>query len=302
MITTVPFRELIKEKHTIPLETVAVRDVKAEEEMRERGIEAENVLLITFEKFLGQMPFAEQMKRIMTVLQERYRYPVDIEFTVNFNGGGKYRINLLQCRPHQTAGLKKQVDMPTTIDAGRIFFETRGNFLGGNCAHSIKRIIYVDPEGYSALTQSDKYAVARLIGRLNRQIPDRDEIPLMLFGPGRWGSTTPSLGVPIRFSEINNARALVEIARMSEDIMPELSFGSHFFLDLVEMDIFYAAIFPEKNVINFSIPILDGCRNILPELIPDEHNLGNVVFVYDLSDRPLQLMSDILSQRVLCYR
>lgn len=302
VITTVPFRELIKEKHTIPLETVAVRDVKAEEEMRERGIEAENVLLITFEKFLGQMPFAEQMKRIMTVLQERYRYPVDIEFTVNFNGGGKYRINLLQCRPHQTAGLKKQVDIPSTIDPGRIFFETRGNFLGGNCAHSIKRIIYVDPEGYSALTQSDKYAVARLIGRLNRQIPDRDEIPLMLFGPGRWGSTTPSLGVPIRFSEINNARALVEIARMSEDIMPELSFGSHFFLDLVEMDIFYAAIFPEKNVINFSIPILDGYRNILPELIPDEHNLGNVVFVYDLSDRPLQLMSDILSQRVLCYR
>jgi hypothetical protein len=279
-----------------------VRDIKAEEEIRERGLEGDSVLLITFEKFLGAMPFAEQMRKIMTVLQERYQYPVDIEFTVNFNGADRYRINLLQCRPHQTAGLKKQVDMPASIDADRIFFETSGNFLGGNCAHSIKRIIYVDPEGYSALPQSDKYSVARLIGRLNRQIPDRDQMPLMLFGPGRWGSTTPSLGVPIRFSEINNARALVEIARMSEDIMPELSFGSHFFLDRVEMDIFYAALFPEKNVVNFSLELLGGYRNILHELIPEEHNLAKVVFVYDLTDRPLQLMSDILSQRVLCYR
>jgi hypothetical protein len=192
--------------------------------------------------------------------------------------------------------------MPESVPPQSIFFETRGSFLGGNCAHNIKRIIYVDPEGYSALNQSDKYSVARLIGRLNRQIPDRDAMPVMLFGPGRWGSTTPSLGVPIRFSEISNVRALIEIARMSDNIMPELSFASHFFIDLVEMDIFYAALFPDNNVVHFSTSFLARCENILPDLIRDEEALNNVVSVYDLSARPMQLLSDILTQRVLCFR
>ncbi|HOO72254.1 MAG TPA: PEP/pyruvate-binding domain-containing protein [Spirochaetota bacterium] len=302
IIDTISFPLLLEGEHTLPLDTVAVRDYEAEDHWRERGITGKKAYLLTFEKFLGSMTFAEEMKSIMAALQQRYSYPVDIEFTVNFNGQEKYRINLLQCRPHQTSGLKKQITMPASVDPESVFFEARGNFLGGNCAHSIRRIIYVEPEEYSALTQTDKYSVARLIGRLNRLVPDRDAMPVMLFGPGRWGSTTPSLGVPIRFAEISNARALVEIARMSDNIMPELSFGSHFFLDLVEMDIFYAALFPEKNVLRFSTDTLKKYPNIFTDLLPEESAFSRVIHVYDLTEQPMQLLSDILTQRVLCYR
>ncbi|OPZ58644.1 MAG: hypothetical protein BWY87_01363 [Deltaproteobacteria bacterium ADurb.Bin510] len=96
-------------------------------------------------------------------------------------------------------------------------------------------------------------------------------------------------------------RVMVEIARMSENVLPELSFGSHFFLDLVEMDIFYAALFPGKNLTAFNPAVLQAYPEILSQLAPDATALADVVRVYDLSQRPLELAADIASQRALCF-
>jgi hypothetical protein len=65
--------------------------------------------------------------------------------------------------------------------------------------------------------------------------------------PGRWELPLRRLAFPCAFSEINNVAVLVEIALMREDLVPELSYGTHFFQDLLETDIFYAAIFPEAS-------------------------------------------------------
>lgn len=297
-LVTVPLGAVLNEQHRLPLKAIAVRDRTAEAELAERGLTRE-LYLLTFEQLLGQRDFAERMRQILTALAARYQHPVDIEFTVNFDDQGRYRINLLQCRPHQTAGLKPQIELPDALAPESILFEAHGHFMGGNCAHSLRRLIWVEPEAYSRLTQSQMYSVARLIGHLNRQIPEN--LATMLFGPGRWGSSTPSLGVPIRFSEINRVRVMVEIARMSENLLPELSFGSHFFLDLVEMDIFYAALFPGKNLTVFRPELLKTYPEILAQLAPDAAALGEVVQVYDLSQRPLQLAADIASQRALCF-
>ena len=70
---------------------------------------------------------------------------------------------------------------------------------------------------------------------------------VMLLGPGRWGTTTPSLGVPVSFAEINNVTILGEIEFATSNAIPELSFGTHFFQDLVETDIFYLALFPSRQ-------------------------------------------------------
>ncbi len=90
----------------------------------------------------------------------------------------------------------------------------------------------------------------------------------MLIGPGRWGTTTPSLGVPVRFAEINHISVLVELAIMSDNVLPELSFGTHFFQDLVETDIFYVALFPDSPGVNYRREFLDAFPNIFESLVP----------------------------------
>ena len=82
--------------------------------------------------------------------------------------------------------------------------------------------------------------------------------------------------------------------------MPELSFGSHFFLDLVEGNIFYVAIFPENEGVMFNRGWLAKEKNILEQLLPDEDELAKIVKVIDLSKKPLRLLSDVASQKVIC--
>jgi len=133
-------------------------------------------------------------------------------------------------------------------------------------------------------------------------------MPAMLLGPGRWGTTTPSLGVPIRFSEINKFVALGEIAYTQEGFVPELSFGSHFFQDIVELEMFYAAIFPEKGGVFFNAAYFDELENKLIKILPQSGALADVLKVFDFGvkenggDMGLRLISDINTQRVLCYR
>ena len=108
--------------------------------------------------------------------------------------------------------------------------------------------------------------------------------------------------MPVRFSEINQITAIVELEYRSGSLLPELSFGTHFFQDLVEMDIFYAAIFSGKKKVGFNKAWLAPCRNLLWDLVPEDGRYEECVKVCDLKDGELVLKSDILSQKVICYR
>ena len=160
---------------------------------------------------------------VPAILEEIYENPVDIEYTVNFTVEGNYRINLLQCRPQQIRWRKDTISVPENLDESRIFFRSTGHFLGGSILTDVRWIVYVHPAGYSSLGLTDKYGIARCIGRINRQIQNRGDAPVMLIGPGRWGTTTPSLGVPVKYSEINNMSIIVEIAYMRDDLIPEVN-------------------------------------------------------------------------------
>jgi hypothetical protein len=193
-----------------------------------------------FKKLLTETRFSQVMKDILALLSKVYDYPVDIEFTANFTNKGDFKMNLLQCRPLQTRGLGRSVKMPKIADNKDCFFSQKGNFMGGNVRLPIEYVIYVKAKEYLALSEQDKYSVARQIGKLNTALKGRS---VMLIGPGRWGTTTPSLGVPLHFSELCNMSAICEMASPEAGLSPELSFGSHFFQDLVEAGIFYVAIF-----------------------------------------------------------
>ncbi len=300
-IKTISVNDLLSEEIYVNFEYIAEKDFDAIQEMKELGIEGKDQWIITFKHLFRDLHFAENMKRLLKKLESSYNYPVDIEFTVNFTSSDQYRINLLQCRPHQIAGMAGNVHIPADIPSEKIIFKSKSNFLGGSVSVPIRQIVYIDPAGYNSLTISEKHDVARLVGKLNRQIIERSNQQTMLLGPGRWGTTTPSLGVPVRFAEINNISVLIEIAQMSEDIMPELSFGSHFFLDLVETNIFYVALFPESKDVFFNIKFLDLQPNQLLRMTPDAVKYEKIVKVYDFSSSRLQIMSDIISQDVLCF-
>ena len=293
--------ELLRYDLVPRLDLIAEQDTAAAEYLRQAGKPITDALIITFDQLLSATPFAENMSRMLRTLEQVYRYPVDIEFTVNINSQGRLQINLLQCRPFQTKGHYSRVELPEKIAKTKILIRQEANFMGGSIYQAISRIIYVDPQGYSRLQLSEKYEIARLVGKLNRQIGRREVMPTILLGPGRWGTTTPAMGVPVTFSEINNITAIGEIAYQNGSLIPDLSFGTHFFQDMVEMDIFYMAIYPEKDNVIFNIPWMKKQPNILSDLMPDDVRFSNVVHIYDVRSKDLRLLSDIVTQKMICF-
>jgi hypothetical protein len=227
---------------------------------------------------------------------------VEIEFTLNFTKSGHFRINLLQCRPLQRYCAAERVDMPEKINKIDILFSSKGYFLGGNILQKIDKVIYVDPKSYIGLSQSEKYDIARNIGKINNSIKDNKQESMLLIGPGRWGTSTPSLGVPVSFYEISNVRIMAEVAFPEGYLMPELSFGTHFFQDLVETGIFYIALFTDKEGVLFNDKWFSGLKNLLADMIPQADKYKDCISAYDLKSMDVKLISDIVSQRVICFR
>lgn len=298
---TVSLLTLAGHRLNMELERYAVPDREALQRLEERGLKSRPAWLLTFEGLLSETGFAKLMQRMLKTLEKTYCYPVDIEFTVNFIGDDVPRINLVQCRPLQTRGLEKGGNIPEALPQERVFFESEGHFMGGNVVQPVHCIIWIEPQGYCPLPLSDKYEIARLVGRINKKVCDKQDLPTLLMGPGRWGTSTPSLGIPVRFSEINNVSVLVEVAFPPGGLMPELSFGSHFFQDLVETEIFYLALYPEDGHCFFNRSLLDRHPNRLLSLEPTAGRYEEIVKVVFLDEGELQLMSDVLAQKVICF-
>jgi hypothetical protein len=298
-LETIDASEYFKGGHA-GMSLIGMRDSEAEEKMRERGMQDFEAWLIDFDEFIRKTPFVKDMQMILQILEETYNNPVDIEYTVNFTSEGNYRVNLLQCRPQQAGMRHDAISMPESIDESRVFFRSAGNFLGGSIASDIKWVIYIDPGRYSDLPENEKYGVARCIGHINKKIQNRKEFPVMLMGPGRWGTTTPSLGVPVRYFEINNASIIVEIAYMRDDLIPDVSYGTHFFQDLVENDTYYVALIPGKEHVLLEQAVLAKYPDIMRDIVPEDSRYHGVVSVYDV-DFAIRLIADIGTQKLVCF-
>ncbi len=299
-LETVSLLNLTKQKVEIPWRDYAVLDRETMQLIERRGQEKQDVWLLTFDQLFADKKFSSLMQRMLKVLETAYDYPVDVEFTVNFTAEKAPKINVVQCRPLQTKGADTEVSVPQVVPEEETFFRSEGNFMGGNISQPLKWIIWVEPAEYSKLPLTDKHEIARLIGRLNKRIADKVDSPTLLLGPGRWGTSTPAMGVPISFSEISNLSAIAEVAFTSGNLMPELSFGSHFFQDLVEAEIFYLALFPENKNCFLNNKWLEQQSNSLEGLTPAGARFKSVVKVVRIPDKNLHLMADVVSQQLLC--
>jgi len=288
------FEELYKVATDFPFEIVASHEQIADY----------HHWVLTFEKLLSETTFIDNMRQILKTLQKAYEYPVDIEFTTNFKKDGTYQINLLQCRVLGMADIGRTVELPEHIEPEHIIMEAHGAIIGQSMATTIDRIIYVVPTIYGKMTEQNRYSVAKLIGRLVNLDKENNKIT-MLLGPGRWGTSMPFLGVPVKFREINTVSVMCEIVEMSENLVPDVSLGTHFFNDIVENNILYIAIFPHMNENLLNKNFLEKSPNKLGGMIPDEAQWSEAVRVIDTADLPdnqkLLLNVNSIGQKALCY-
>ncbi|MBD3347218.1 MAG: pyruvate, phosphate dikinase [Chitinivibrionales bacterium] len=301
------FENVAQNASDLPLDIFASRDEEMERRAREHKMSTVFSYVLTFDKLLKQTDFVSDMRSMLQILQKAYNYPVDIEFTANFVEENLYRINLVQCRPFQVKGEFRTVESPGKIAMKNIIFQTRGPIIGNSISDTIERLVYVVPSHYTSLSMNERYSLARVIGKLTHLHEKNNSVQktIALIGPGRWGTTSPSLGVPVSFTDINTVSVLCELAFMHEGLIPDVSLGTHFFNDLVEMDMLYLAIYPKREGHRFNENFLMSSPNRFPELLPDAASWSECIRVIDFenfdSKRNICLNVNALTQEGVCY-
>lgn len=276
---TIDIHELLKEygrEYPLLNQIVSVLEEDRIQPPSPLGIDFERGnFVVTFEGLITRTPFLEQIRTILSTLQQAMNHPVDIEFA--HDGTNFY---LLQCRSQSYSKDSQPASIPQDIPEDRLVFSAN-RYVPNDSIPDITHIVYVDPQEYDELQNyQDLVAVGRAVGRLNQILPKRQFI---LMGPGRWGSRGDiKLGVNVTYSDINNTVMLVEISRKQKNYLPEPSFGTHFFQDLIESNIRYLPLYPDDKGVVFNEAFLLGGKNLLPDLLPDYAYLARVLHVVDV--------------------
>lgn len=232
-------------------------------------------MVITFEGLISSSNIPDKLKRMLEVLSQKTHLPVDIEFA--YDGDS---IVLLQCRAMGRGIKNKAAPIPENIPQEDILF-TANRFISDAKLENIPYVVYVDAEGYHNLSEREELlAVGKAVGLLNDMLPHHKYV---LIGPGRWGSRGDiQLGVRVTYADICNTAALIEVAHAKHSYVPELSFGTHFFQDLVEANIAYLPLYPDQEDIVFKDGFFKSAHNLLDEMLPEYAYLSDTIKVVDL--------------------
>lgn len=298
--TTRLFSDVAKQSPELTVELFASVEGKQGQYSLDKDVPCHYVL--TFDTLFSNTTFVEDMREMLHTLRGAYKCPVDIEFTANFLSDGGYRINLVQCRPfHINESASTSYTVPA-MDGEHMILKANGGIIGHSRTLFIDRLIYVDPSVYGRLPETDRYTVARLIGKLTHLGEQGQTKTIMLLGPGRWGTATASLGVPVSFAEINTVSVLCEIDTMHEGLVPDLSLGTHFFNDLVETDMLYIGFYSKQQGNMLSNEFFSQSLNRLQELLPEASAWPHVIKVVDaLDEQRFVLSTDTMKQDAVVY-
>jgi hypothetical protein len=239
-----------------------------------------NRLVLTFDNLLQNSEFVSLTKGLLASLTAHYQVPVDVEFAVTLvpdHPKPRLTFHLLQCRPQsREIGRGAIESLPADLPAHDKFFLATRLVPRGH-VERIEYIVYVDPTAYARLADPvRRHEVGRIVGRLNKAL---EAGRFILIGPGRWGSANIQLGVPVTYADIYSSRALVELAVPQQGLAPEPSYGTHFFQDLVEAQIFPIAIYPEEPGDWLNQTFIDGSQNRLTDLLPQASGYEDCVRV-----------------------
>ncbi|MCK5132202.1 MAG: PEP/pyruvate-binding domain-containing protein [Candidatus Sabulitectum sp.] len=235
--------------------------------------------IITFHNLLERSPVPLFFKTVLNILEDEIGLPVDIEFAY---GPDIHTPYLLQCRPQSTGRGNVDTTIPTGISNDAIMFTANKYIMSGAC-HNIEYMVYVDGAEYDKVESREKLLeIGHIVGRLNQLLPQKKFI---LIGPGRWGSKGDiKLGVHVGYSDINNTAMLIEVAKMKKGQVPDLSFGTHFFQDLVEADIRYLPLYPDDDGVIFREEVFFNNKNYLSNYVSTAKAFVHVIKVIKIDD------------------
>lgn len=234
-------------------------------------------IVVTFENLISNTQYIDKINLMLKVLSKGLKMPVDIEFACDGNN-----LYILQCRPQSSLVEGVSAEIPKDIDEKDIIFTANKNISNGKLP-DMNYIVYIDPEQYSLQSSLDDLkSVGKVVGLLNKMLPKKS---FVLMGPGRWGSRDDiRLGVRVTYADINNTAMLIEIARQKGNYIPELSFGTHFFQDLVEASIRYLPLYPDDETVIFNEKFLNSNENILNRFLPEFAYLEDIVKIINVRE------------------
>ena len=178
-------------------------------------------------------PLAEIIQQLLEMAQVEIKCPVEIEFAVNLEHEPQI-FHVLQIRPISADSLNAKVEWDQ-IDASGAFL-CSGNALGIGKIEDVRDVIYLKREAFDILRTRE---MAQTVRQWNNKMRQEGR-QFLLIGYGRWGSQIPTLGVPVQWSDISEAKAIAECSL--ENFRIEPSQGSHFFQNLTSFNVGYMNI------------------------------------------------------------
>ncbi len=268
------------------------------------GLAADKMVL-TFDNLLKNTKFVAIMRTVLSKLRRAYQSPIDMEYAVEIIPNypkPDFKIYILQCRPLNEFTFMVKVDFPTNVPDADVIFTTHKWTPSGE-VHDINYVVYIDPTIYDSLNDYTlKLEIGRVVSRLNAALAKETFI---LLGPGRWGSSNVDLGVKVSYGDIFNTRILGEIAIPRNNQTPEVSYGTHFFQDLVEANIYPLPIYPKADDAIFNEAFFVNAENVLAEISPRDAAMAEYVKVINVPQaaqgRNLSVVMDGERERAIGY-
>jgi len=284
-------------------------DWDAERTFTDRGIDR-SIYYVSCDGLVKNRQLMDDMRGILQLLKEAYAYPVDIEYTINIAPDGAYVIDLLQCRPLQQTKEGDAVHVPV-LPADRILLETRKVSMGFSRSFAVDYVVYIDPVNYYHMPYRDKYLVRDALSAVNWKLRGQGK-RMLLLTPGRICTSSPELGVPSAFSDISEFDMIAEISESRAGYVPELSYGSHIFQDLVEAEILYTAVFEAATTVHFRPGLLEAFPDCTQTFLTGEKDmtgeaaatdgggaLSEIIHVYDVHGTGLTLYYDMSDEHLM---
>ncbi|MFA8433748.1 MAG: PEP/pyruvate-binding domain-containing protein [Marinifilaceae bacterium] len=224
----------------------------------------------------NQVPVAHALSVVLNIFKQAMGAPVEIEFSVDLSKGkeGLPTFHLLQIKPLIRQEMSVEINMNEVDRSKMVLLATKG--MGNGELNHIRDIIYLDVDKFDR-TKTEE--MADEIGLLNQKLKEQDR-QYILVGPGRWGTRDKFTGIPVLWSQISNAKVIVE--QGLEDFPLDASLGSHFFHNVTSMNVGYFSVQPNSEDSCFKTEILEQ-----QELVEQIHYFKHVRF-----NEPMKVLMD----------
>jgi hypothetical protein len=164
--------------------------------------------------------------------------------------------------------------------------------------------VYVDPHAYDRIPNPElRIELGQVVSRINQKLAKKSYI---LMGPGRWGTSNIQLGVKVTYADIYNTAMLVEVAYFGEGgTRPEISYGTHFFQDLVEANIYPLPLYPDDPTTIYNEAFFTDAPNHLSVLFPEDARFEPYIKLIDIpaaaNGRTLTIIMNSEEERAIAY-